>query len=262
MAIDLDDPHVREVFFDIYEGLPRGGPGNTESTLRALATLGPLPAKPQIIDIGCGPGKQTLVLAEAVADAEIIALDFHRPFLDTLDAALEERAIGPRVQTRLGDMAQLDFPAESFDLVWSEGAAYQMGVEAALEAWKGMLKPGGAVALTEATWFRTDPPEVLRRFWADEYPAMADVDSCLDLFKRCGYQLVGHFALPEQAWWDDFYTPMEARLDLLGRRYSGDPLAQEVLTQAREEIEICRQYSAFFGYTFFVAKCNDASALT
>ncbi len=259
MSIDLDDPRVCEVFFDLYEGLPRGGPGNTDSTLRALAMVGPLPARPQILDLGCGPGKQTLALAEAVADAQITALDLHRPFLDTLDAALCERQYEARVRTQLGDMAQLDFPAESCDLIWSEGAAYMMGTEAALREWRRLLKPGGAVALTEATWFRADPPPALRRFWAEEYPAMGDVDDCCGLFNSCGYDLAGHFALPEQAWWDDFYTPMEARLAFLGPGYAGDPVAEKVLAEAREEIAIYRRFAAYYGYTFIVGRKPKSS---
>ena len=46
-------------FFEIHQGLPREGPGDFDSTRRALALLGGLPERPRILDIGCGPGMQT-----------------------------------------------------------------------------------------------------------------------------------------------------------------------------------------------------------
>ncbi len=52
-----------ELFFEIHSGLPREGPGDDASTRKAFSMVPSLPASPLILDIGCGPGMQTLELS-------------------------------------------------------------------------------------------------------------------------------------------------------------------------------------------------------
>ena len=52
-----------EYFFELFGDLPRQGPGCGEATLRALELLKDLPPQPKVLDIGCGSGMQTLILA-------------------------------------------------------------------------------------------------------------------------------------------------------------------------------------------------------
>jgi ribosomal protein L11 methylase PrmA len=65
-------------FFTLYRGLPRQGPGSDACTREALKRLPTLPASPRVVDVGCGSGRQTLVLAEALR-TRILAVDLHRP---------------------------------------------------------------------------------------------------------------------------------------------------------------------------------------
>jgi len=53
-----------EYFYELFEALPRGGPGDNRSTRRAFNTIPKLPEQPLILDIGCGPGVQTIELAK------------------------------------------------------------------------------------------------------------------------------------------------------------------------------------------------------
>lgn len=50
-------------FFELHAGLARQGPGADAHTRRAFALVGDLPPAPVIVDVGCGPGMQTLELA-------------------------------------------------------------------------------------------------------------------------------------------------------------------------------------------------------
>src|SRR3954462_11324326 len=77
-----DAAKQRAVFFEIHSGLPREGPGDAASTVRAYRAIGELPASAHILDAGCGPGAQTLDLA-AVARGRITGVDNHRPYLET-----------------------------------------------------------------------------------------------------------------------------------------------------------------------------------
>jgi SAM-dependent methyltransferase len=254
--MDFSDPQVRRAFFDVHSGLPREGPGSRDCTARALALAGPLPAHARLLDIACGPGMQTMDLAALLPEARIVAVDNHPPFLAELQQRAAAGGAAARVSAVLGDMAALPFPADSFDLLWCEGAAYIMGVAAALRAWRPLLGQGGRLALTEAVWLRPGAPSAVRRCWA-EYPGMGDVESCRRLVQESGYELLGDFVLPESAWWDHYYAPMQKRLAALAPRYAGDAVAEEVLESCREEIRCYREYASYYGYVFLVMASQD-----
>ena len=194
--------------------------------------------------------------------ARIVAVDNHPPFLDELDRRAAERGVGDRVETRNADMKALDFPPGRFDLVWCEAAAYVMGFRQALESWRPLLSPDGKMAVSEVVWLRSDPPPALRRFWSAEYPAITDVAGCRALAREAGYELRGDFVLPEEAWWENYYAPLEARLAALEARYAGDPAAQGVLAEHREEIDFYRRYREYYGYCFFVLARSAAHPST
>lgn len=250
--MDLNDPKIRAVFFDIHSGLPREGPGNRDCTARALALAGPLPPSPRVLDIACGPGMQTLDLADLLPDATITAVDTHAPFVEEANRRAAARGLAGRVTALVGDMTELDFPPGSFDLLWCEGAAYIMGVDKALRAWRPLLAPGGKLALSEAVWLRDDAPDDLRRRWAEDYPAMRDIAGCRQLVQDCGYRLLGDFVLPEEAWWDDYYRPKQQRLAELAPKYAGDPVAEAVLQDGAEELADFRKNAVYYGYLFLV----------
>ena len=207
--------------------------------------MGALPERPLLVDVGCGPGAQTLDLAELIPDARIVAVDAHKPFLEELRRRIDAAGVGARIEARFGDMRALPFEPNSIDVLWCEGAAYVMGVPNALAAWAPLLKPGGRIALTEPVWLKPDPPESVRRNW-EPYPAMTDVPGCRAIIARAGLKLLGDFLLPEAAWWDHYYGPLEARTQQLRGNYPGDAAAAAVLQSAENEVEAYRQYSAVF----------------
>lgn len=242
-----------EVFFDVQRGLPRQGPGSDDCTCRALAYCRDLPAAAAVLDIGCGPGRQTMALAEAVK-RPITAVDFYQEYLDELTARAAAAGLGDRITALRADMADLPFPPQSFDLVWSEGAAYIMGVENALRSWKAFLKPGGYIAFSELLWLEDNPPSEVADFFREAYPAMDDIESNAALVEANGYRLEGHFTLSDSAWWDDYYTPLEAKLPALREKYRNDEEALGVIRMTADEIEMRRRFATSYGYEFFVAR--------
>ena len=124
-----------EIFFEIHRDLPREAPGSDACTARALSMIPALPDDPRILDIGCGPGAQTLVLARQTG-GRVTAIDTHQPFLDDLARRAERAGLTSRVHPQLGDMTALDFEEASFDVIWSEGAIYIMGLREGLTAWR------------------------------------------------------------------------------------------------------------------------------
>jgi SAM-dependent methyltransferase len=249
--MDLDEP-VRAAFFALHDGLPREGPGSRESTARALALAKPLPVAPRVLDIGCGPGAQTMDLAELLPEASIIAVDLHPPFVAETERRARARGVADRVRAQPADMTALPFADASFDLVWCEGAAYVMGLPAALAAWRRLLPPGGRLALTEAVWLRPDPPADVRRFWHEGYPAITDVAGCRAIIEQAGYEPRGDFVLPASAWWDEYYRPLRARMEALAAARGDDPALAQVLDEHRREIAMYERHGDAYGYAFFV----------
>jgi ubiquinone/menaquinone biosynthesis C-methylase UbiE len=245
------DKHL-EVFFEIHRDLPREGPGNAESTKRALAEMTKLAAAPHILDLGCGPGKQTLDLAQA-CDGSIIAVDNHLPFIEELNSRAEQSGLSERVRGEVADMHKLKYDPESFDALWCEGAIYLIGVEQGLRKWHRLLKKDGYIAFTDAVWLKNNPPYEVSRFWL-EYPGMTTAKKLEKVIRKCRYELIDHFTLPKAAWWDDYYGPLEERLKLVQKRFEGDEAAKEIIDLHTEEIELYRNFSVYYGYEFFIAR--------
>lgn len=242
-----------QVFFEVHSGLPREGPGNRSSTARALEAAQPLPGRPTVLDIACGPGMQTVHIAELETAATVIGVDIRPDFLGAAASRARDAGLAGRVAMTLADMRALPYRRESFDLVWCEGAAYIMGVDKALEVWRPLLKPEGRLAFTDAVWLTDRAPEALRAWWSTGYADMGSVPRALDRVSAAGYRVLDHFVLPEAAWWDDYYLPMEKRLGALRRRYRDDDPAFAVLERCQQEIDYYRRWSAHYGYLFIIA---------
>jgi hypothetical protein len=61
-------------------------------------------------------------------------------------------------------------------------------------------------------------------------------------------ELVDRFTLPDEAWWDDFYTPMRQGVLELRQVHAADPAAFAVLEQIGKEPELHRRYSEYYPY--------------
>jgi ubiquinone/menaquinone biosynthesis C-methylase UbiE len=239
-------------FLEVYGTLPRAGPGSDELTRRAFEMIPSLPDSPRILDVGCGPGMQTVELLRICAGS-VVALDFLPEMIDRTNAAADSAGVSGRLETVVQDMKEMTFPESSFDVIWSEGAIYNIGFETGLKEFKSVLKPGGYVAVSEAVWLKPHPPTEAVQFWQD-YPEIDTVVAKLEVIKRTGYEVLDHFVLPGSAWTDQYYDPMERRIAEKENAWSGIPEAEAVLSEAKNEISVFRKYSDYFSYAFFIMR--------
>lgn len=239
-----------QISFEIFESLPRQGPGNEASTEKAFQTFKGLPERPEILDVGCGSGSQTLVLAE-LTPGNITALDNHAPFVEILERAVQEAGHAGRVKCVIGDMESMDFHDGSFDLIWSEGAAYIMGFREALDAWKRLLRPNGYIAASELVWFKQPAPQEIADYFKEGYPDMKHYQEIYPVVESAGYKVIDYFPLPDASWWTDYYTPARKKIAEMRRKYPGED-AQEVFDSFQREMDMHSRYFQYYGYGFYI----------
>jgi SAM-dependent methyltransferase len=242
-----------ELFFEIHSGIPRQGPGSIESTRKAFSLIKDLPKEPRILDIGCGPGKQTVELAK-ISGGKVTGMDNHEPFLEEFKKNIENEGLSGKVDIATGDMSNLPFPKESFDLIWAEGSIYIIGVAEGLKHWKEHLKPNGYIVFTELSWLKDKQPKEVRGFWTSQYPGIRTVEGNIKRIQESGFDVLDTFILPEKDWFDDYYTPLEERIKLYHAKYARDREKSEFIEDIYAEIPMYRKYSEYYGYVFYITR--------
>ena len=242
-----------QFFLKFHHGIPRQGPGTPEATADAFRRIqSRLPPSPQILDLGCGSGGQTLTVA-ALTSGPILAIDHYPVFVEELRGQLAERGLLGRVTARVGDMTALGLPPESFDLIWCEGALFVLGFERGLQTLRPLLRGPGLVVVSEATWLRPreEVPREVLEFWDEACPSMTDAEGNLALARRSGFTALDHFTLPNEGW-AAYVDPLERRMNEVLAQNPADPDAEEAAKAERREFAMFRENLRYFGYEFFL----------
>ncbi len=241
-----------DYFIELYGALPRGGPGDNASTRKAFEMMEYLPPKSRILDIGCGPGMQTVELLR-LSGGTIVALDLLPQMIARVRKAAECAGIEDRLETVQIDMNDMAFEPATFDVIWSEGALYFLGFEKGLAKVKEFVKPGGYVAVSEAVWLEPNPPREAVDFW-QEYPEIDSVERKLEIVSDLGYERVNHFILPASSWTELYYDPLAKRVSEYEQRWKGILEAEDVLAEARKEISVFGKGSQYYSCAFVIMR--------
>lgn len=214
-----------------------------------------------VLDLGCGPGAQTLVLGDALPKATVLALDNLPAMVQEAHQRVHNAGLDSRIRVEVGDMAAPPVAAHSQDLIWCEGAIYCLGIEKALRCWRDLLSDSGTIAFTEPVWLQSSQPSEIAEWWHAEYPAITDEQGVRDIISSADFETIDSFPLPADAWTTDYYEPMRTRIEQLRERHPSDPTASEIAAGAEHEIAMHDRYSEFYSYAFFIVQPKRASSL-
>ncbi|MBP1672339.1 MAG: methyltransferase domain protein [Bacteroidetes bacterium] len=238
---------------DYFSTMERQGPGCDEMTLKALSFIKPLTAESKVADIGCGTGKQTIVLAQHLP-SKVVAIDLFQKFIDILNQNSKGLGLQEKLTGIVGNMETLPFQEEEYDLLWSEGAIYNIGFQKGITEWRKFLKKGGYIAVTEASWFTNERPEEIDQFWKDAYPEIDTISNKIHQIENAGYIPVATFILPEYCWIENFYELQKEAREIFLSKHKGNPTAEALAANEKHEYDLYRKYKSYYGYVFYIGK--------
>jgi ubiquinone/menaquinone biosynthesis C-methylase UbiE len=243
-----------QLLIDLHKRSKRQGPGGDAETEKAidLAMLDSS-ASLRIADIGCGTGSSAMCLA-GFLNARITAVDFLQDFLEVLEARAEHMGLSDKITTLCCSMDNLPFGDEEYDVIWSEGAIYNIGFEKGVKDWKRFLKTGGMIVVSEITWLTTDRPPELQEYWQNEYPEIDTVASKIKIMENNGYSPVAYFVLPEHCWLDNYYRPMQDGFEAFLKRNGNSEKAQAIVNAETKEIALYEKYKAHYSYGVYISR--------
>jgi ubiquinone/menaquinone biosynthesis C-methylase UbiE len=242
-----------ELICEYFSSIERQGPGSPEVTIKALSFIDNLTSDSQIADIGCGTGGQTMVLARHTS-GHITGIDLFPTFIDLFNLNAKKLNLQDRINGIVGSMENLPFQNEELDLIWSEGAIYNIGFSRGLNEWNRFLKTGGYIAVSEASWFTNERPAEIDNFWQESYPEIDTVSNKVAQMQNAGYIPIANFILPENCWTEHFYTPQVSAQKNFLKKYEGNKIAEELIVYQRHEAELYYKYKEYYGYVFYVGR--------
>ncbi len=236
---------------ELHRGLERQGPGDAEFTKEIIETIPGLPTSPRIADIGCGAGAGTLILAKKY-HSRVKAVDFSRNFLDELMQRAKQEGLEDLVEPIECDMANLDWETGTIDLLWSEGAAYNITFEGALKAWRPLIADNGIAVISELNYFSNEVADDVANYMKKAYPGIKTESKNIDLINSSGFELVYVRRLPSSAWMDNYYGPLQEKIKAL--KDTGDKVMQIVIDDTEEEMQFFKEHLAELGYTYYMMR--------
>ena len=242
-----------ELIIEYHKDNERQGPGSEEATFKALSYIPQLNEKSKVLDIGCGSGGQTITLAKNTA-AQITAVDMLPQFLDQLQNNAKENNLINRITTKEMLMDGLTFDENYFDVIWSEGAIYNIGFEKGLSLWRKYLKANGYIAVSEISWLTDTRPEEIEQYWVNAYSEIDTIENKLSVIEKCGYTHVTYFTLDDKCWIENYYQPLLDNAEEFLKKYDYADEVKEFLEAGIIEADMYNRFKDYYSYVFYIAK--------
>jgi len=242
-----------QALIELHGGLDRQGPGDSDFTKFILEQVPELPPHPRIADLGCGSGAGALILAEKYR-SKVRAVDFSRDFLNQLLVRARQNDLEDFIEICECDIGDLGWPAGGFDLIWSEGAAYNLTFKGALTAWRPLLTVEGIAVISEMNYFSSKASSSVEQFMKHAYPEIQTESQNIELIGLSGFEVLEVHRLPSKAWWDNYYDPLSKKISETGD--DGNTVMQAVIEETLEEMRFFREHDEEYGYTYYIMRAT------
>lgn len=234
----------------LFGGMEKLGPGSNPDTLHVLRLL-PNRQFSLVVDAGCGTGRQTLALVKELG-VLVHAIDTCQPFLSDLVHRARAAQVEHMVEIRCMDMQDIPETFQGIDLLWSEGAAYNIGFANALTTWAPALAAHGLAVVSELSWLKEQAPDEIKEFFRSGYPDMRSVQDNIAVARSAGYEILATHTLPGRAWVDGYYDILEPRAKALLDH--PDAAVRHFAVETVREIDVFDRSEGSYGYVFYVLR--------
>jgi SAM-dependent methyltransferase len=154
------------------------------------------------LEYGCGPGSRAFHLARQ--GAEVVGIDISPVAIEQATEQGRAEGLQDKLEFRVMDAEQLEFPDDSFDIVCGSGIIHHLDLARSYAEIARVLKPGGTALFTEPlghnpaiNWYRNRTPDMRT---VDEHPLlMQDLKLAERWFGDVGarfFTLAPLFAIP------------------------------------------------------------------
>ena len=77
------------------------------------------------------------------------------------------------------------------------------------------------------------------------------------ILERLGYSPCGYFVLPPECWLNNYYEPIQERMDAFLKRNNHSEQAQAIAAAEQAELDLYRTYSSFYSYGMYLARVPE-----
>ncbi|MEL7121360.1 MAG: methyltransferase domain-containing protein [Bacteroidota bacterium] len=160
-----------------------------------LAQTAGIKAEDKVLDAGCGLGGSALFLAKNYG-CQVIGITLLERHVHQARALAVESQLQHLVQYKKQDYTQTQFPAESFDVIWTnESIVHAADKKAFVKECQRLLKPGGRLIMGEYYWKeerRSEKDQVLLDKWMHAWaiPHLISKEQFISDLKSSGLDLL------------------------------------------------------------------------
>ncbi len=147
-----------------------------DASTRAFVQVWAQPRRREVVDLGCGLGYTTRLLAEEFQGEQTIGLDASEPFI-----TMAQRESGADVTYVCHDVTRVPFPITPVDVLFCRLLLTHIADPPGLiTSWATQLRPGGLMLMEEVEWIRTNSP-VFTAYLDMQRALLRHQANCLDI---------------------------------------------------------------------------------